>query len=194
MATTNPGKLAEVTAILAPHRVEVVSVATVLPGWTIVEDGATFEANARAKAVDVARRAGVVALGDDSGLEVDALGAAPGVRSARYAGESATDAANVAKLLAALRDVPDERRGAAFRCALALAWPDGRIVEVEGRCGGVISRASRGRSGFGYDPVFVDPETGRTFAELDAGEKNARSHRGRALAALVAALSAASPG
>lgn len=190
VATTNRGKLAEVGAVLAPRGVEVVGIDGILAGWTIEEHGATFEENARAKALDVARRAGVVALGDDSGLEVAALDGAPGVRSARYAGEHATDAANVAKLLSALRDVPPERRGAAFRCALALAWPDGTLVEVEGRCAGSIASAPSGRGGFGYDPVFVDPATGRTFGELDPAEKNARSHRGRALAALCAALGA----
>ena len=190
VATTNRGKLAEVTALLLPRAVEVVSVDSVLPGWTIEENGVTFEANARAKAVDAARRTGLPALADDSGLEVTALGGAPGVRSARYAGEHATDAENVARLLGALRDVPDGARQAAFRCALALAWPDDALLEVEGRCEGTIARAPRGAGGFGYDSVFVDPTSGRTFAELDAAEKNTRSHRGRALAALCTRLSA----
>ena len=192
VATTNRGKLVEVTALLAPRAVEVVSVDTVLPGWTLEENGTTFEENARAKAVDVARRAGLPALGDDSGLEVAALGGAPGVRSARYAGAHATDAENVARLLVALRDVPDGARQAAFRCALALAWPDATLLEVEGRCEGTIAHAPSGAGGFGYDPVFIDAASGRTFAELGAAEKNARSHRGRALAALCARL--ATPG
>lgn len=193
VATTNRGKLAEVAAILGAGGVEVVPVETVLAGWSLDETGATFEENARAKARDVARRAGVAALGDDSGLEVAVLGGAPGVRSARYAGEGASDAANVAKLLAALRDVPAGSRQAAFRCAVALAWPDGEVVEAEGRCDGTIALAPRGTAGFGYDPVFVDVATGRTFAELGAAAKHARSHRGRALAALRAALAPPSP-
>jgi XTP/dITP diphosphohydrolase len=193
VATTNRGKLAEVAALLTPRGVEVVPVDAVLPAWTIAEHGTTFEENARAKAFDVAWRAQVAALGDDSGLEVVALGGAPGVRSARYAGDGATDATNVAKLLSVLRDVPARARQAAFRCALALASPDGEVVEVEGRCDGTIAFAPRGNGGFGYDPVFIDAATGRTFAELAADEKNARSHRGRALAALCARFERVSP-
>ena len=121
LATTNRGKLLEIRALLAPRGIDVVQVDTVLPGWTLAEGGTTFAENARAKAVDVARRTGVPALGDDSGLEVDALGGAPSIRSARYAGEGATDAMNVAKLLEAMRDVPIGNRRATFRCALALA-------------------------------------------------------------------------
>jgi len=188
LATTNRGKLAELTALLGPHGVEVVAIDAVLPGWTIEETGTTFAENARAKAIDVARRLRRPALGDDSGLEVAALGGAPGVRSARYAGEHAADAENVAKLLAALQDVADDKRQAAFRCALALAWPGGALLEVEGRCEGTIARVLRGTSGFGYDPVFVDPASGKTFAELGAAEKSARSHRGRALMALCERL------
>jgi XTP/dITP diphosphohydrolase len=180
-ATTNRGKLREVAEILVADGVQVVGIADVAPGWQVVEDGGTFVENARIKAHDLARRAGMPALGDDSGLEVDALGGRPGVHSARYAGEHATDAENVALLLAELRDVADDSRSAAFRCALALAWPDGTLVEAEGRCEGRIARAPRGSGGFGYDPVFVDPGSGRTFAELPAEAKNAFSHRRRAL-------------
>jgi XTP/dITP diphosphohydrolase len=186
LATTNRGKLAEVAAILAPWGVEVVAADTVVPGWRVVEDGATFAENARRKACDLAHRAGMPALADDSGLEVAALGGRPGVRSARYAGERAADADNVARLLDELRDVPDPERRAAFRCAVALAWPDGTLVEAEGRCEGWIARQRRGSGGFGYDPVFIDPETGLSFAELTAEAKNARSHRRRALEALAA--------
>lgn len=188
LATTNRGKLREVTVILGAYGVAVVAVDTVVPGWSVVEDGATFEENARLKARDLAARAGIPALGDDSGLEVAALAGCPGVRSARYAGEGATDAANVARLLAELRDVHDAERAAAFRCAMALAWPNGALVEAEGRCDGTIARAPRGSGGFGYDPVFLDPATGLTFAELPAEVKNARSHRRRALDALCARL------
>jgi XTP/dITP diphosphohydrolase len=188
LATTNRGKLAEVAAILGARGVEVVAADALVPDWHVVEDGMTFVENARAKALDLARRAGIPALGDDSGLEVVALGGRPGVRSARYAGEGAGDAANVARLLAELRDAPEGRRGAVFRCALALAWPDGTVVEAEGCCEGMIARAPRGSSGFGYDPVFVDLATGLTFAELPAAVKNERSHRRRALEALCARL------
>ncbi len=193
VASTNRGKLAEVRALLAPRGVDVVPVDVVVPRWTLAEEGATFAENARAKAVDVARRAGIAALGDDSGLEVVALGGAPGVRSARYAGEAGSDVMNVTKLLEALRDVPTAARHAAFHCALALAWPDGEVIEVEGRCEGSIALAPHGTGGFGYDPVFIDVATGRTFAELSADEKNSRSHRARALAALCARLEGASP-
>lgn len=188
VATTNRGKLNELTALLGPHGVEVVSVAAVLPEWSVEETGATFAENARLKAVDVARRLRHPALADDSGLEVTVLGGAPGVHSARYAGEGARDPENVAKLLAAMQDVPDDRREAAFRCALALAWPGGALLEVEGCCEGTIARAPRGTHGFGYDPVFVDPASGKTFAELGEAEKSARSHRGRALVALCERL------
>lgn len=187
-ATTNRGKLREVAEILAPDGVTVVGIADVAPGWSVVEDGATFAENARLKAIDLARRTGLPALGDDSGLEVDALGGRPGVRSARYAGDHATDAENTALLLRELDAVPDDARGAAFRCALVLAWPDGTVVEADGRCSGRIARAPRGEGGFGYDPVFVDPESGLTFGELSADAKNAFSHRRRALDALRARL------
>jgi XTP/dITP diphosphohydrolase len=188
LATTNRGKLREVAEILAPDGVTVVGIAEVAPGWSVVEDGATFAENARLKAADLARRTGLPALGDDSGLEVDALGGRPGVRSARYAGEHATDAENVTLLLHELDGVPDDARAAAFRCALVLAWPDGTYVEADGRCAGRIARAPRGEGGFGYDPVFIDPASGRTFGELSAEAKNAFSHRRRALDALRARL------
>ncbi len=189
-ATTNRGKLREIAAILAAWGVTVVGIDDVAPGWHVVEDGDTFAANARLKARDLAGRCRLPVLGDDSGLEVDALGGRPGVRSARYAGEHATDAENTALLLHELRDVPDDARGAAFRCALALAWPDGKVVEAEGRCAGRIAREPRGTGGFGYDPVFVDPASGHTFAELPAEAKNAFSHRRRALDALHGVLGA----
>jgi len=189
LATGNPGKRRELAEILAPDGVEVLGVADVASdGWSVVEDGATFLENARLKAHDLARRAGMPALADDSGLEVDALGGRPGVRSARYAGAHATDAANVARLLDELAGVSDERRVAAFRCALVLAWPDGTAVEAEGRCEGWIACTPRGHGGFGYDPVFIDPASGRSFAELPTAAKNAFSHRRRALDALRRAL------
>ena len=187
LATSNPGKLVEVRAMLAG--VEVVTAGDVVPGWTVVEDGDTFAANARIKAADLAARAAMPALGDDSGLEVAALGGRPGVRSARYAGEGASDAANVARLLEEMRAVPTAARAAAFRCALALVWPNGASVEATGRCEGTIAPTPRGTGGFGYDAVFIDPATGLTFAELPSDVKNERSHRRRALDALRAQLS-----
>ncbi len=190
VATNNRGKLREYRELLGDDRVELLGVDAVVPGWSVVEDGETFAANARRKACDLAARADLPALGDDSGLEVAALGGRPGVRSARFAGAHATDADNTALLLRELRDVPEDRRAAAFRCALALAFPDGDVVEADGRCEGWIARAPRGDGGFGYDPVFVDPATGQTFAELSAEVKNARSHRRRALDALRRALTA----
>jgi len=153
------------------------------------EGGATFAANARAKALHYARATGRWALADDSGLAVDALGGAPGVRSARYAQETfqpgadraERDRANTAKLLAALADVPDERRTARFVCHLALAEPGRVLLEARGTLEGRIARAPAGHNGFGYDPVFFLPDRGCTAAELTAAQKNAISHRGQAL-------------
>ena len=187
-ATTNRGKLAEVAAILRLDGVRVVAADALVPGWCVVEDGATFAENARIKARDLARRSATPALGEDSGLEVAALGGRPGIHSARYAGEGTSYAAKVTRLLAELHGVPEHERGAAFHCAVALAWPDGAIVVAAGRCEGSIALAPRGTGGFGYDPVFVDPATGLTFAELPVEEKNARSHRRRALEALWSVL------
>jgi XTP/dITP diphosphohydrolase len=194
LASDNAGTRAGVAAVLAPWGIEVVPVAQVAPGWTIAETGDTFAANAALKAHDLARRTGVPALGDDSGLEVAALDGRPGVRSARYAGEGADDATNVALLLRELAAVPAAGRAAAFRCVMVLAWPDGVALRAEGACAGEIAHAPRGTGGFGYDPVFVDPTTGRTFAELSAVDKNARSHRRRALERLRAGLEAGGPG
>lgn len=136
----------------------------------------------------MAAACGLPALADDSGLEVDALGGAPGVHSARFSGGDAAD--NVALLLERLRGVPRERRGARFRCVLALAWPDGRTLLAEGCCEGTIAEGTSGQGGFGYDPVFVDPDSGVTFAELPRERKNAISHRARACAELRRKLAA----
>ena len=181
-ATTNEGKLRELRRLLADTGVEVRSLADVPDAPAVVEDGATFAANARKKALACARHCGLPALADDSGLEVDALGGAPGVRSARYAGEDADDAANVAKLLAAMRDVAAPDRRARFRCAIVLALPTG--ATVLGSCEGRITCEPRGEGGFGYDPVFLYEPEGKTFAELAPDTKNRVSHRARALAAL----------
>ena len=151
----------------------------------VVEDGATFAANAAKKAGETARALGAWVLADDSGLAVDALGGAPGVLSARYAGTHGDDAANNHKLLEALAQVPDAQRGAAFVCALALADPNGAIrAEAAGDCRGRITHESRGPNGFGYDPLFLIPEYHRTFGELSPLVKHQLSHRSRAFARL----------
>jgi XTP/dITP diphosphohydrolase len=187
VASKNPGKIREIRQICADLPVAVVE----LPGLPdVAEDGATFAENARKKAAAAARHAGRWALADDSGLEVDALGGAPGVHSARWSGGG--DEANNDKLLAELRDVPAPARTARYRAVVVVAAPDGRIVaEAEGACEGVIGFERRGSGGFGYDPLFVLPERGRTMAELAPEEKNALSHRGSALRALRGPLTRA---
>jgi len=188
VATTNPGKAREIAEILGDLGVRVAGLEAV-PWVPLFEEGdASFAAGAHAKAAFYNRITGWPTLGDDSGLEVDALGGAPGVRSARYAGPGATDAQRIDKLLAELASVPPERRTARFRCAVSLVADGREVVAAEGSCEGRILEAPRGTGGFGYDPVFLVPETGRTFAELPPPEKNALSHRGRALAALRARL------
>jgi XTP/dITP diphosphohydrolase len=154
----------------------------------VSEDGATFLENALKKARAVASLTGEVALADDSGLAVQALGGAPGIRSARYAGEDADDRRNIVKLLDALRDVPSSQRGATFHCVLALCRPDGSCEAFDGRWEGVISQMPSGHNGFGYDPVFYLPEQGRTVAELPTEAKNQVSHRARAVEKLKARL------
>ncbi|MGQ9513426.1 XTP/dITP diphosphatase [Thermodesulfitimonas sp.] len=182
VATTNQGKLREIEEILAPLGLSVISLAA-YPGFPeIEEDGATFEENAVKKARLTAAFTGETALADDSGLEVDYLGGAPGVRSARFAGEPKNDAANNAKLLRLLAGVPWEKRTARFRCVIAVATPEGQVATAEGTCEGFILAEPRGTGGFGYDPLFYFPEYGKTFAELSPEEKNRVSHRARALA------------
>lgn len=190
VASANPKKAAELAELLAGLPVEVLPRPTEVP--EVVEDGATFLDNARLKAVALAAATGEVALADDSGLEVDALDGAPGVRSARYAGESATDDENTALVLAELDRVgaaaPSDR-SARFRCVLVLRWPDGAELVEDGVVEGHLAVEPVGGGGFGYDPVFVPAEgDGRTFAQLHAAEKQAISHRGRALRALAADL------
>ena len=193
LATTNRGKLVELRALLADLPVDLVSLATVLPGQPqAVEDGVTFLDNARIKARAAASASMMVTLAEDAGLEVDALGGRPGVRSARFAGEGATDAENNAALLKALDEVEDDQRAARFRCVMVLVDPwsegDAREVVAEGRCEGTIARQPRGGGGFGYDPLFVVAGSGRTMAELGEDEKNRTSHRARAAAALRPAV------
>jgi XTP/dITP diphosphohydrolase len=180
VATRNAGKLREVRARV--HGLEVVSLDDVSPMPEVEETEDTLEGNARLKALAGARGTDLWTVSDDSGLFVDALGGAPGVRSARYV--PGTDADRNRALLRAMESVPDAERGAAFRCVLALASPGGEVRYAPGECRGSILRAPRGAGGFGYDPVFLVGELGRTMAELDLAEKGRISHRARALDAL----------
>ncbi len=176
-ATTNGGKLAELRALLGSSGFTVLSLADFPDVPEAVEDGATLEENAEKKARHYARASGVAALADDSGLCVDALGGKPGVHSARFA--EGTDQDRYQKLLRELSAVPDEKRGAAFRCALCLALPSGRTFLEVGECRGAIGREARGTGGFGYDPVFF-LTSGKAMAELSREQKSAISHRGQA--------------
>jgi XTP/dITP diphosphohydrolase len=185
-ATSNPHKLEEVRAILAPLGIEVIGLDAVAPPIPEPEeDGDTFEANARIKAIAYANATRMTCLADDSGLEVDALGGRPGVYSARFAGLGRTraerDAANNAKLLHELKNVPPDQRTARFVCAMCLADPQGSILaETRGKFPGVITDQPCGSNGFGYDPLLFLPDRGCTSAQLSSEEKNARSHRGAA--------------
>jgi XTP/dITP diphosphohydrolase len=179
-ATRNRGKLAEIRGILGGG-VDLRSVADIPGAPDVVEDGLTFEANAVKKATEIALCSGLPALADDSGLEVDALAGAPGVYSARFAGPGASDAANNAKLLSLLGDLPDERRTARFRCTIAVALPGRLVGTATAAWEGRILFAPRGSNGFGYDPLFLVPGRGLSCAELPADLKNALSHRGQAL-------------
>lgn len=190
VATSNPGKVRDLVGAAAAHDVQI----EILPGFAwlppVVEDGLTFEANARKKAEYYSKHAeGGIVIADDSGLEVDALGGAPGVRSARYAaGEhnapedagNSDDEANNARLLRELYDVPDEFRTGRFVCVIAAARNGHTLATFHGKAEGVILHAPRGSNGFGYDPLFFFPEIGKTFAELTAEEKAGYSHRGAA--------------
>jgi XTP/dITP diphosphohydrolase len=184
IATTNAGKFREFVTLLANVPVTLRSLAD-FPGAPEVEEkGDTYAENAAMKAVAICRWTGRPALADDSGLEVDALSGAPGVRSARYAGTEQDSGANIDKLLQALRGVASAHRTARFRCVIAVARMDGAVVTAEGCCEGRILEAARGARGFGYDPIFFYPPAGRSFAELPAASKNAVSHRAQACAAL----------
>lgn len=188
LATHNPGKLAELRMMLGELPVEVVAVSDVVPAFAPpLEDGETFEANAFKKARAVAEATQMVTIADDSGLVVDALGGRPGVRSARFAREGASDSENNAALLEALSEVEEAHRSARFRCVIAMVDPFADLdkpIFAEGRCEGRIASGPRGESGFGYDPLFVVTGLDRTYAELSHDEKNKLSHRGKAVAAL----------
>lgn len=189
VASGNRHKLREILEICADWPVGWVTVESHPGPWPeVAEPHEGYLENAREKARAVAAALGVPALADDSGIEVDALGGAPGPRSARYGGEGAGDAENRRRLLAALKGVPASGRTARFRCVAVLAWPDGREVHAEGVCEGLVLRAERGTGGFGYDPLFVPEGWDRTMAELAPEEKHRISHRGRALRALRALL------
>ncbi len=180
IATTNKNKLSEFREILKDTNIEIRSLEDFGSIPQAVEDGSTFDENAYKKASHTARILGVPAIADDSGLVVNALDGAPGVYSARYSGEKATDDENVAKLLKNLQGVTD--RSARFECVLSIAVPSGPALTYEGSCEGIIIDEKRGSNGFGYDPVFYFEELQKTFAELSPEEKNRVSHRGKALA------------
>jgi len=187
-ASANPDKVAEIAALL-DGLVELLPRPADVPD--VVEDADSLIGNARLKAAAISAATGLAAISDDTGLEIDALGGAPGVYAARFAGEHCSYADNREKVLRLLADVPPEARTARFKTAAMVVWPDGRELAVEGVCEGSIATEERGARGFGYDPVFIAAEGGgRTFAEMSDAEKNAISHRGRAFHALVAALRA----
>ena len=184
VATNNWGKLREYAHLLGELPFELETLADAGIADEVEETGSTMEENAIRKATEYVGLSGLVTLADDSGLEVDALGGEPGVQSRRYAGGNATDSERNRYLLEKLKDVPPEKRGARFRCVIAIATPDGRVDTRQGVCGGVIALGPRGEGGFGYDPVFYLPEIGRTMAELTLEEKNRISHRARAAQAV----------
>ncbi|HML96195.1 MAG TPA: XTP/dITP diphosphatase [Thermodesulfobacteriota bacterium] len=192
LATGNKGKIKEFEGLLRGVAGKITGLGDLESPPEIVEDGDTFMENALKKARALAKYSGKPALADDSGLAVDALGGKPGVYSARYAGEGATDEKNIDKLLGELGDT--ENRNARFVCFLALVTPDGKETVVSGKCKGIILTERRGSGGFGYDPVFYLPEFGKTMAEIPSGLKNEISHRARAVEKLVRILKEESSG
>jgi len=180
LATNNKGKIREYKALLSGIPYEIITMAEQGIIIDVDEAGGSFKENARLKATTLAKESGLLTLADDSGLEVDALGGGPGVLSHRYAGDGVSDADRYRFLLEKLKDVPDEKRTAHFRCVIAIADPGGKVNFYSGECPGVIIKEPRGENGFGYDPVFYLPELGKTMAELSMEEKNLISHRARA--------------
>ena len=180
LATNNTGKVKEFRNLLAGIPFELVTPKEIGIVMDVDETGATYRENARLKACALATQSGLLTLADDSGIEIDALNGAPGVMSARYAGENASDAERVNFLLSKLKDVPQEKRTARFYCVIAIAHPDGKVEYCDGECKGTIAFEPSGASGFGYDPVFYLPEFGKAMAELTAEIKNRVSHRARA--------------
>jgi XTP/dITP diphosphohydrolase len=192
LATTNAGKIREIRKALQGLPLSVLGLGDALPGLAYRERGSTFAANARGKSLFYSRRWPGLTLAEDSGLEVDALGGAPGVRSARFSSPAPSDKKNIRKVLRLLRAVPPAGRGARFVCVMVLAR-GGRVVkEIRGEVRGRIGLEGRGRNGFGYDPIFYYPPLRGTFAELDPAAKNRVSHRGRALRKLIRFLAARS--
>jgi XTP/dITP diphosphohydrolase len=181
IATNNEHKLAEIKHILAPLGIEGVSLKEAEAKSDPEETGTTFEDNARIKAMSGMIETGLPTVADDSGLMVDALHGAPGVFSARYAGENATDKDRIDKLLYEMRDVPAGARSARFVCEICCVFPDGNIINAHGECEGDIAFEPKGTGGFGYDPVFIEKTTGKSFAILAGEEKDRLSHRGKAL-------------
>ncbi len=181
IATTNKGKLKEIKELLKPFPFKITSLSDYPDAPEVIEDGKTFAHNALKKAATIALYTRELTLGEDSGLEVKALGNKPGIYSARFSGDHATDKKNNAKLLRELRGVPVEQRQARYRCCAALVDGDGIIDVVHGRCGGIITSRARGTNGFGYDPYFLIPRYQKTFGELDPAIKAKISHRARAL-------------
>ncbi|HBN97561.1 MAG TPA: non-canonical purine NTP pyrophosphatase [Firmicutes bacterium] len=188
VASHNSHKIREIKELTSHLNLQVLGLPEVGEYPPILEDGDTFKENARKKAVEIANLTGELVLADDSGLEVDALDGAPGVHSARYAGEPLSDQRNNELLLKKLEGYPLERRGAGFRCAMALARPHGQVEFSEGVCRGVILFEPRGSCGFGYDPLFFVPEVGLTFAELSSDVKNSISHRYLAMRKMLQAI------
>ncbi len=181
LATKNMGKVKELEELLSDMGVDIQSLKEYPEMPDVVEDGVTFAENAIKKAKAVCKYTGLVALADDSGLEVDALNGQPGVYSARFAGEDKSDLDNNLKLLALLKDVPKEQRTARFKCVIAIVTPEGKIHTAEGTCEGLIGYDMIGDKGFGYDPLFYLPEYYKSFGQLELSLKNKISHRGRAL-------------
>lgn len=190
VATGNQHKLVEIGKIFQGFDVEIKSMKDVgLGQLEIIEDGTTFEENALIKARVVMKKTGYLTIADDSGLEVDALNNQPGIYSARFSGEGATDEKNNEKLLALMEQIPEKERTGRFVCAMAAVYPNGKEVVVRGECHGLIGTEPKGSNGFGYDPLFFVPSLGLTFAELSQEEKNKISHRAKALEKLMTALS-----
>ncbi len=185
LATRNKKKIEEIRRITEDLPIAIRSLADFLECPETVEDRDSFEGNATKKAVEVCQCTGKIALADDSGLAVDALDGAPGVFSARYAGEGADDVRNYEKLLAELKGVPPDKRTARFACCIALAFPDGKVMTFFSEARGSITMEPKGKTGFGYDPVFLPDGYTRTFAEMTGAEKDCLSHRGKALEKLA---------
>ncbi|MGO9120328.1 MAG: XTP/dITP diphosphatase [Desulfomonilaceae bacterium] len=181
IATKNKGKIREIRALLKDIPIILLPLSSFPHLPDVLEDGETFRENALKKARIIAHSSGIVTLADDSGLCIDALDGRPGVLSARYAGQEATDAEKCARILKEMEQVPERLRTATFVCIIALVTPQGEEIVFKGTCEGIITHEIRGAAGFGYDPIFYYPGSGCTFAEMDSEAKNRVSHRGRAL-------------